>query len=1095
MSSFVFPTTNKTHFRIFRIPKPLITIVFVNILYSRLYVLCLAILLLSAKVVFAQPEEQRFRSITIDDGLSQSTVVAICQDSLGFLWFGTKDGLNLYDGYSFTVFRNTRGDTTSIGGNNIMSLVVDTSGNIWAGCSNGKLSRYSHKDQRFTDVPLVGLSVSQSKVSAVSSLTLDSKGNVWAGTLAHGLYRVNPATLEAQHYVFSDTDTNILPENNVMALHATDDDYLWIGTFQAGLSRYNISTGEVDFYNESNNNLLSNHVNAIYQDINGTTWIGTDLGASVIEVGDSTFNSLRINPDGFPRAAVMAFAQTEKDYVWLSVYPQGIVKFNIETREWTRYAANDYNPYSISFNDVRVLFVDKTDNLWIGTNGGGINTLSPFQNFSLYKHMPDNPASLPNNSVRSILDDEKGNLYVGMYGGLMVYNKSNNTYKHYKSGPDLKYDLHNSSVYALKLDSSGKVWVGLEGGGLQLFDPVTQTFETYYHSEDDSTSLIDDNVLSLLVDSRNDLWVGTNAGLSLFNRGSGTFKHYLSNRRKFTGPFVRAILEDAPGYLWIGTDQGLFYLEVATGKSVSYAGFKEAIAEDESPEGVYCLHRDKHGLLWIGTQSSGLYKMEYENRGLDFSKAQFFCICDNEKQSQLTVYGILPDANNNLWISTDNGIMKYDGSENDWLRFTKTDGLQSNEFNAGAYFKASDGRLYFGGIGGISAFYPEKLRFNTTPPPVVLTDFKIFNKAYPLQQDIALLRQILLNYDENYLTFEFAALDFTAPEQNKYAYKLVGFDEDWIYPGSMRQATYSNLPPGQYVFKVRASNKDGYWNEDGVSVQIDIVPAIWSTIWFKGILVLIAILIFYLFFRAQLAGYKEKQNLLEEQLKSQSQKLQLEKLKTEYAVTQALIEGQNQEQKRISEDLHDGLGQTLTAASLNLMALETTFKEQKTEKTDEYLSNLQLLMSSAIQEVRNISHNLMPFLLAEEGLPAALDEMCHRAMKYGSLNINIQITGLNERIGESKEINIYRIAQEVISNAQKHSGAQNLMIKYHVDSDEITWYSEDDGIGFDPVYLNGGRSNGLGLKNIQVRVQLMKGTIKIITRPGKGVIIDIKIPR
>ena len=1056
----------------------------------------MAICLLSILGLNAQPQEQRFRSITIDDGLSQSTVIAICQDSLGFLWFGTKDGLNLYDGYSFTVFRSDRSDSTSIGGNNVVSLLVDADGNIWAGTSNGKLSRYSHKNQRFIDVPLEPLEKKQNQVSSVASLVLDAKGNIWAGTLADGLYKINPTTYAVEHIVYEKaSSTNIIPENTIMTLMASKDGHLWIGTYQYGLTKLNIATGKVERFTESNNGLLGDQVNSIFEDEQGVIWVGTDLGASIFDAAHGRFQSLLINPGNFPRAAVMAFAQTEPGYIWLAVYPQGIVRFNISTRDWVNYTASEFNTYSLNFNDVRVLFVDRTKNLWIGTNGGGINTLPPYQNFSLYKHISDNPASLPHNSVRSIVEDHEGNLYVGMYGGLMIYNNARNTYKHFDSDEDIRHNLHNSSVYALEIDSSGKVWIGLEGGGLQLYDPESETFETYYHISDDSTTIINDNVLALLIDSQNQLWVGTHAGLSLYDREKGTFKHYIFSKRRFAGPYVRAILEDVPGYLWVGTDDGLYYLEVATGKNVKYAGLKVAEGTKDTPEGIYCLYKDDTGALWVGSQGNGLHKLLYTNQGLNFSKAEFECICDDEEHEQLTVYGILEDAKKNLWISTDNGLMTYSPLENTWERFTKTDGLQSNEFNAGAYFKAKDGRMYFGGIGGISAFYPDKLRFNSTPPPVVLTNFKVFNKPYLLEQDISLLQEILLNYNENYLTFEFAALDYTAPEQNTYAYKLDGFDADWIYPGAMRQATYSNLPPGEYIFRVKASNKDGYWNEKGVSVNIKIVPAIWSTIWFKLLLVAIAILVFYILFRAQLAGYKEKQQLLEEQLKTQSQKLQLEKLKTEYAVTQALIEGQNQEQKRISEDLHDGLGQTLTAASLNLMALETSFNDNKVTKTDEYLSNLQLLMGSAIQEVRNISHNLMPFLLAEEGLQAALDEMCHRAMKYSSLNISMQITGSNERIGESNEINLYRIAQEVISNAQKHSGAQNLIIKYHVDADEITWFSEDDGIGFDPIYLQGGRSTGLGLKNIQVRVQLMKGTTKITTKPGKGVTIDIRVPR
>lgn len=1052
-------------------------------------------LLLCIGTVRAQPEEQRFRSLTIDNGLSQSTVVAICQDSLGFLWFGTKNGLNLYNGYDFKVFQYNRQDTNSIGGNNILALAVDKHGDIWAAAGNGTLSRYSHKDQKFTHYILQAIDGPSTQLSAIQALTIDSEGFVWAGTRADGLYKLDPSTGKYRHYKHIDGVENGLSSNTIYSMLCGPERELWLGTYATGLSRYDIVKDTFVHFNDAQNNLKDFLIYAIFKDSKDNIWVGTENGASLYNRQENKFYPFTINPLNYPTASVTAFAQTDDEHLWLGVYPQGIIKMNIETREWQHYSSSAYSTTSLNYNDVREFFVDRTNNLWIGTNGGGLNMLPPNKNFKLYRHMPNNPASLPGNSVRAILEDRHGNLYVGLYGGLMVYNRKQNTYRHFEAKENTALNLRNAAVYCLKEDIDGKIWLGLEGGGLQLYNPETGTFKVFHFDENDSTSLSNDHVLYFFIDSKKQLWVGTHKGLDLFNRDTETFTHFKAVSQLSSVPYIRSIVEDKPGYLWLGTDIGLMYLEVETGKIVHFSDLSTPTSHSSAPIGIYCLHKDAPGNMWIGTKGSGLHRLNYTCTGLSFELAAFDCICDGPEHSQLAIYGILEDKERNLWLSSDNGLFKYSKRKGTWLRFTKTDGLQSNEFNSSAYFKARDGQMYFGGINGLNSFYPEQLKFNSTPPPVVLTDFRVFNKPYPLSDAIALTKQILLNHNENNLTFEFAALDFTATEKNEYAYQLVGFDDDWIYPGAMRQASYSNLPPGNYTFRVKASNKDGYWNENGLAVQVTIIPAIWSTIWFKTLLVLIAILIFYLFFRLQMAGYKERQKLLEEQLKTQSQKLQLEKLKNEYAVSQALIEGQNQEQKRISEDLHDGLGQTLTAASLNLMALDTSLKDGKGGKTDEYLVNLQLLMGSAIQEVRNISHNLMPYLLAEEGLQAALDEMCYRAMKYSTLKINLQITGLDERIGESNEINLYRIAQEIISNAQKHSGAQNLLIRYYVGAEEITWTSEDDGIGFDPAYLKGVRNTGLGLKNIQVRVELMKGTIDIVTKPGKGVTVNIKVPR
>ncbi len=1067
-----------------------------NLLHA-LTICCLVLMVLNNNKLYAQPKEQRFKRITIDNGLSQSTVVAISQDSMGFLWFGTKDGLNLYDGHNFSYYKHDRNDSNSIGGSNIRSLITDKEGNLWAGTRNGTLNRYSREKQKFVKYALTSVPGEGRTVSSIDALIQDEEGTIWIGTVADGVYKLDPKTGNFHHYFHEPKNGNSLPSNETTSLmyNPANGGEIWVGTLKDGIGVLNIATGKVARLNSTSTpKLPDQRVYKLYLDKRGQIWIGHYQGGCVYTPGNDTMANVAINPMSNQVPTFNAFAQTDERYLWIAIYRQGLVKLDLDTREFEHFHNDPFNLNSLSHDDVRALLIDKTGNLWLGTNGGGLNKLLAINNFNVYRHIPGNPNSLSSNSVRSILEDHNGNLYIGSYTGLMYVDRANKTTKHTYASNE-KTDLANLAVYCLLEDEDKNIWVGLEGGGLQMLNPKTGLYKHYTDVEGDSTTLISNQILSLLIDSEERLWVGSHSGLSLLDRETDKFTHYLKSEQLISGPYLRSIVEEKPGFLWLATDQGLAHFNIATRKPTYFPDLG-GVAVKSQPIGINNIYKENDTTYWLATQGSGLYRLSYNSAASGTDKYQFECMCPTRQLSQLIIYGILSDNNHYLWFSTDEGLYRYNKRSSEFKKFTRSDGLQSNEFNSNAFYKSTlDGRMYFGGIDGLTDFYPEMLTYNEVPPPVVLTGFKIFNKPYALPYHIAIMKEVVLDHTQNYLTFEFAALDFTAPERNEYAYQLVGFDEDWVYPGAIRKVTYSNLSPGEYTFKVKASNNDGYWNEEGVSVSVIITPAIWSTWWFRLLIIAVIALILLIIFRARIAGYRERQKLLEEQLKTQSQKLQLEKLKTEYAVTQALIDGQNQEQKRISEDLHDGLGQTLTAASLNLMALDAAFKGNKEDKTEEYLANLQLLMNSAIQEVRNISHNLMPYLLAEEGLQAALDEMGHRAMKSSNLKINLQITGLDERIGESNEINLYRIAQEVISNTQKHSGANNLLIRYTVGPDAITWLSEDDGIGFDPKYLQSSRNTGLGLKNIQVRVQLMKGKINIATKPGKGVRIEIEVPR
>lgn len=1050
------------------------------------------ILLLISFSVVAQREEKKFVHYSINDGLSQGAVGSFSQDGKGYLWFGTKDGLNRFDGTEFTVFKNDPTDHKTISSNTITCTTTDQNGEIWVGSDLGTLDRFDHNSHTFVHYTH---KLNTPRSGRLNQLLFDEKGNLWVATDHEGLLYMD---FEADTTLKFNTSThpNLIADNSVKALTIDHTGKMWVGYDASGLSIIDLKADTAYHVQCLHENHNSCKVRYFLEDTENKMWIGTDLSCFIYYPDTKQFKILFPYNKNEKTSTIGSIVQMDEEHVWLSRFAYGLIEVNIHTLETTSYTSDLCNTNSLPTNGFLHMFLDKDKNLWIGTNGHGMSRLNAIGNqIKLYTQNQNDPNSITNTSIRAICKDSSDKLYIGTYGGLSIFDQKNNTYLHLKDDPfNSDKNLLNTAVYTVQPDFDGKLWIGFEGIGLQRYDPETKRFRTYMGDERDidTTTVINNYTYDIFLDSKDRLWFGTHSGLALYDRAQDKFNNFLFDLYNGQGVTIRDIDEADDGNLWLSTDKGLIHFDVY---NKTHRVFDKLLpnVEQPLPIRVYSSYKDEKGSIWLATDGYGVIHFTYVKEGINFTSIKMESVFKGKDLEQAVIYSILPDNSGRLWMSSNNGLICYDPANGAINRFTNNDGLQSNEFNAGAYFKANDGELFFGGVKGLNAFYPDKLKLDNDPPSVVINKVDVLLDEPKTYKGITDQDTITLNHTSNYLSFEVAVLELGAPEKTRYKYILDGYDTDWrTASGTQRKVDYANLPPGNYTFKAVGSNANGVWSNVTAQVQISIIPPFWLTIWFKLLIALIIMLLVIFISYRRVRSFEKQRSELERTIKLQEQKLELEKLRSQYSVSKAMIEGQNSEQKRIAEDLHDGLGQTLTAANLNLSALEHELGEL-TPKQKEYMFSLKKLFNLTIQEVRNISHNLMPNLIVEEGLEAALDELCSRNIKASDLNIHFQMVGYESRLEEHIEISIFRIVQEVVNNTLKHSGANELIIAIKINKGKLTLDTEDDGIGF-KLTDKTKKQNGIGLSNISVRVDLLKGSLRIRSTPGKGTSIHIEIP-
>lgn len=833
----------------------------------------------------------KFDRLMIEDGLSQSIVECIIQDRRGFMWFCTEDGLNQYDGYTFTVLRNDPQNVNSLSQNYTLCLTEDKNGYLWIGTFYGGLNRYNPESGEFLHFRADPEKPNSLAHDVVRTVFVDSDGLIWAGTDG-GLTRIDPAG-EITSFYHNPHHPNSLCSNRVRTIAEDRQGFLWIGTDE-GLCRFDKKKELFDnyFHDPADNNSLShNAVRKIFIDRGGTIWIGTNGGGldklTFSTDGRAQFAHFQHSPnlpESLSHDQVYSIREDHLGALWVGTNGGGLNLFDRETQTFTHFIHDPRDPQSISYDEIYDIYIDQGGVMWLGTYGGGISKLSRLTEQFVHVHAdPRNANGLNHNIVWAIAEDMDGILWLGTHGGgLNRYDRINQSWKHFRNQPS-RNSLSNDIVRNIYIDKQGILWLGTNGGGLNRLNPKSESFTIYRHDPANPASLSHDELRCIFEDRNGYLWIGTNGGgLNRFSREQGVFKRYLNQPEQsnsLCNNFVRTIYQDAEGFLWIGTQGGgLDKFDPAAEKFVHYRSSPED-PNSLNNDNVFCIHEDSAGNLWLGTWGGGLDKFDRKARHFThYTQAQG--LADN------SIYGILEDDSGQLWMSTNAGISMFDPSTETFKNYNTDDGLQSTEFNGGSFYKSRSGELFFGGINGYNSFYPETIQENQHIPPVVITSFLKFNRPESMQSRLrnGLLR---LSYRDYFFSFEFAALDFAAPEKNRYAYMLEGLDTDWIHTNaSKRYAGYTTLRPGNYVFRVKGSNNDGYWNEAGARLSIHISPPFWQTWWFRGIVLILTITGVYAMVERRLKTIRRKRRDLEQRINERTEAA--EKLQTALAEVERL---------------------------------------------------------------------------------------------------------------------------------------------------------------------------------------------------------------
>ncbi|MEN8613888.1 two-component regulator propeller domain-containing protein [Dehalogenimonas sp. THU2] len=823
-----------------------------------------------------------FEHITSEQGLPNDVVYSIIQDKQGFMWFAGEGGLIRYDGYVMKVYQNDPLDPSSIAGNNISQILEDKDGFIWCSLWGAGIDRFDPRTDTFTHFkndPANPNSLSDDRAHVIYQ---DTGGIIWFGTYAGGLNRFDPDAQTFTHFQHSDNDPHSLSQDRVWSVAEDKAGNLWVGT-NDGLNMFDRATGKFTHYKNDPQNprsLSNNESRWIFVDQAGTVWVSTSGGLNRYDPATDDFTRYvhdPNNPSSLSNNIAYKICEDQYQRLWIGtkgIDTGGLNVFDPKTQQFTSYGYDPNNPASISHNDIRDVFIDRSGILWVGTRGGGVNKLDlkPLK----FQHVASNP-NLPNTlhgtTVFSLAEDNAGNLWIGTDGGgLNVYNPDSGLFAYY----DMKNStISNDSALSMQIDRTGSLWLGTKGGGLNYFDPQTAQFTVYKNDPADPNSLSNDQVYALLLDRDGRLWIGTDNGLNLFNPNDQTFTNFMHDPQTLNGlsnKSVLSLLQGRDGAVWIGTwGGGVNKLVIDSSGKPHFTVFRRDVNNPNSlsNDEVTTLLEDARGNIWVGT-NGGLNKLD-PNSGVCTRYLVEQGLPNND------VAALLQDDTGMLWISTSAGLARFDLKGQTFHTYDVTDGLQSNHFKDGAVFRSRSGQFFFGGVGGYSYFYPSEINNNSTPPPVVLTSFKVFERPVPSSTSDSYLETIELTHNDKFISFEFAALDYTNTAKNRYAYKLEGFDTDWVDAGQRHYASYTNLDAGQYLFRVKASNSDGVWNEQGVALHITILPPWWETLWFRGLSGVLLIVAVMATFQWRTRSIITQKNHLERQVTERTNELVIAK--------------------------------------------------------------------------------------------------------------------------------------------------------------------------------------------------------------------------
>ncbi len=778
-----------------------------------------------------------FDRLTINDGLSQSSVKYIVQDKKGFMWFGTEDGLNKYDGYEFTIYKNNPADSTSISDNNITSLQIDNSGTLWIATFNGGLNIFDPVKEEFKHIKYDSGNTKKDNEIILAMLP-DHKGYIWIGTYGRGLIRFNPKENKYVRFISNPDDSTSISSNNIFSLYEDKDSTLWIGTMGGGVNKYNRdnnSFSRLMYGYKNDNGFREKNILAMLK-VDNTLWIGTmESGLDRLNLKTNTADKFLTTPTN---SKVSSLLKDEKGNLWVGTY-KGLRLHDKKNTTDFSFVTDTADKNNINAETIRCIYKDGSGIIWIGTHEDGIYKYVPSK--IKFDNLNDAIPEFAGKVIFSISESSKNKdeIWLGTFGsGLAKHNFKTGNTKVYIYNKNNQGSISSNFVQDITEDEVGNIWIAMLGGSLDKYERRTDRFIHYSVNPNNENSISSDKLLVLYADKKGSLWIGTlRDGLERLDLKTNTFTHFKNDpgdTTSISNDMIKVIHEDKFGNLWIGTNDGLNKLVSGKNKFVRYIFDKNK--NSISNNIIQSIYEEPGGelVLWIGTYGGGLNKF-------DVSKNKFTSFKEEDGLPNNSIYEILADKYNNLWISTNKGLTRFNPKTKKFRNYDINDGLLSNEFNAGASFIDSDGKFYFGNVKGVNCFYPDSVKDNPFIPPIVITKFQKFNKDVKTDTSITELNKLVLSYSDYVFSFEFAVLDYSFPSKNNYQYMLEGFEKNWNDAGSRRYVTYTNLDPGEYVFRVRGSNSDNVWNEAGTKLNVIITPPFWLTTWFRILMSLLFI--------------------------------------------------------------------------------------------------------------------------------------------------------------------------------------------------------------------------------------------------------------
>jgi diguanylate cyclase (GGDEF)-like protein len=788
-------------------------------------VLAVCALFAGASAVAAPVRPIRFDRLSLEEGLSQSTVQDVLQDSQGYIWLATEDGLSRFDGLSFKVYKHDPADAASLPSSFVWDVEEDAAANLWIATASG-LAKW----ERATDRVLRQESLAERHIRVLRYAPKENA--LWIGTRDEGLFRLDLASGASTRFAHDPADAGSLVDDRIYALYLDGNGGLWVGT-DAGLDLLDArGTRFTHFAKGADPGGLSDgKVRAILGDEpGGALWVGTSSGGlNRLDVAAGRFEHFRHDPDvrtSLAHDQVRAILRDADGRLWVGT-SEGLDLFDPHRRSFTHYRQDPRNPSSLADDHVLSLAQDRSGVLWVGTRLGGVHKWNPLS--WQFGHVPpdvDNPAGLGSGHVTSFSEDRAGRLWIGTFdAGLYVMERTTGQMTAYRHDPKREQGLGSDRVMALRRDHRGDLWIGTLDAGLDRLSASTGVFKHYRSDAKRPEGLSFNGVTAILEDRQGRLWLATyGGGLEQFDPETERFTHFRhdpGNAASLSGDRVSSLAEAPDGRVWVGTwEKGLNLLDPRTGR---FERFEHRGGDPRGlpSETVYTLFVDAAGSLWVGTHN-GLSHLGPDGRSFD-------SFTTRNGLSNDVVYGIGSDGHGRLWLSTNNGLSSLDPRTGQFRSYGVSDGLQASEFNFGAWYQSPAGELFFGGIYGFNAFMPDRLRRVDQAPPVVLTALSVGHRSLSGPADE--VRRIGLGFRDKVLGVDFAALDFTAPERNRFSYKLEGFDPEWVPLSGRPSVTYTNLNAGHYTFRLRAANSDGQWNDEGLSVAVDVAAAPWASPW------------------------------------------------------------------------------------------------------------------------------------------------------------------------------------------------------------------------------------------------------------------------